>query len=76
MVGVDQTPAPAGPQMGVPAEFVRYIVFHEMLHTVVPTDVHKGRRRDHPPAFNALERQFPEIDRLHTLARELLDVLV
>ena len=60
----------------VPADFVRYIVFHEMLHTVVPTDVHKGRRRDHPPAFNALERQFPEIDRMHTLARELLDVLV
>ena len=60
----------------VPVEFVRYIVFHEMLHTVVPADIRNGRRMDHPPAFRKLEKQFPEIARMHSLSQQLLDVLV
>ena len=60
----------------VPREFIRYIVFHEMLHTVVPSDVRNGRRFDHPPAFKKLEKQYPEHRRMYALSKELLDVLV
>lgn len=60
----------------VPYEFVRYIVFHEMLHAVVPMMNHKGRRYYHPPAFKSLERSFPDIERMHRLAKELVEVLV
>jgi hypothetical protein len=60
----------------VPSEFVRYIIFHEMLHTIVPEERVNGRRYDHPPQFRALERAFPNIKEIHRLAKELLDVLV
>jgi len=60
----------------VPAEFVKYIVFHEMLHAVVPEIRRNGRRYDHSPEFKALERSYPDIDRMHRLSRELLVVLL
>lgn len=51
-------------QAFVPAYFVRYIVFHEMLHAHMgieegPT----GRRRIHPPAFREREAQYPDYER-------------
>jgi hypothetical protein len=60
----------------VPLVFVEYIVFHEMLHAVVPSDRSSGRRYDHPEAFRVLERSFPDLPRMKTLAGELLLVLV
>ena len=42
----------------VPRFFVEYIVFHEMLHHVVPPTVQNGRRDLHGPAFQARERKF------------------
>lgn len=60
----------------VPAEFVKYIVFHEMLHAVVPEVRRNGRRYDHSPEFKALERSFPDIDRMRRLSGALLDVLL
>ena len=56
----------------VPRCFVEYIVFHEMLHAVVPSDRTNGRRYDHPEAFRVLERAFPELDAMKQLAGELL----
>jgi hypothetical protein len=46
----------------VPAFFVEYIVYHEMLHHVIPMPVENGRRRLHGPDFRAREREFHDYD--------------
>ena len=60
----------------VPRVFVEYIVFHEMLHAVVPSDRSNGRRYDHPEAFRVLERTFPDLPAMKRIAGELLRILV
>src|SRR5436190_13229909 len=51
---------PALDQPFVPAWFLRYILYHEMLHAVVPDEVlSQGRRRVHTEEFNRRERKFP-----------------
>jgi len=48
----------------VPDFFVRYIVFHEMLHAELGIEVTTdGRRCIHTRAFNARERQYPDYAR-------------
>ena len=44
----------------VPRWFLNYILFHEMLHSVVPDEKigRSGRRRVHTEEFNRRERQF------------------
>jgi len=59
----------------VPPEFVRYIVFHEMLHAVVEARSEKGRRRVHTAEFRALERAFPDWAGMQRLARSLAGLL-
>jgi hypothetical protein len=44
----------------VPPWFLRYVLYHEMLHSVVPDEaLSQGRRRVHTEEFNRRERQFP-----------------
>lgn len=44
----------------VPLYFLEYIVYHEMLHAVCPSQMDcKGRRSIHPREFREKERQFP-----------------
>ena len=46
-------------QSFVPAWFLRYILYHEMLHSVVPDEVlANGRRRVHTEEFNRRERRY------------------
>jgi SprT-like family len=46
-------------QPWVPLWFLRYILYHEMLHSVVPDEsLRGGRRRVHTEEFNRRERQF------------------
>jgi hypothetical protein len=48
----------------VPRYFVRYIVFHEMLHADLGFRRSPcGRTQMHTPEFNRLERQYPDYDR-------------
>lgn len=48
----------------VPKFFVRYVVFHEMLHAHLGiVDGPDGRRKIHPPAFRAAERAYPDFDK-------------
>ena len=48
----------------VPRWFLRYILYHEMLHSVVPDETGPGgRRRVHTEEFNRRERQFPGYNR-------------
>lgn len=51
-------------QSFVPSWFLRYILYHEMLHSVVPDEVLiNGRRRVHTEEFNRRERQFHSYSR-------------
>jgi hypothetical protein len=44
----------------VPLWFLKYILYHEMLHSVVPDEpAGAGRRRVHTDEFNRREREFP-----------------
>src|SRR3954462_2575428 len=48
----------------VPRWFLRYILFHEMLHSVVPDETLRGgRRKVHTEEFNRRERKFPAYNR-------------
>jgi len=59
----------------VPADFMAYIVFHEMLHAVVPSEAGL-RRRHHHARYRHLERRFPDYERMQRLSSELVNVLV
>ncbi len=59
----------------VPCEFVRYIIFHEMLHVVVPSENRGGRVRHHTSEFRALERRYPDFERMQRLGTQLLHKL-
>ncbi len=54
---------PALDRSWVPRYFVSYIVYHEMLHHVIPSSQGNGRRMLHPPIFQARERVFRDFDR-------------
>ena len=43
----------------VPLWFLHYVLYHEMLHSVVPDENSGRRRRVHTEEFNRREREFP-----------------
>ena len=48
----------------VPLWFLKYILYHEMLHSVVPDESRAGGRRCvHTDEFNRREREFPNYRR-------------
>ena len=59
----------------VPETFVEYVIYHEMLHAVVPPERRNGRWVYHPPAFRHLERRFPDWAGMQNLGKELLNRL-
>lgn len=65
---------PALDETWVPRYFVEFVVYHELLHVVVPpvTD-EEGRRDLHPPEFRELEARFPDFDEALTWQRANLD---
>ncbi len=54
---------PALDRPGVPGYYVAAVVFHEMLHQVVPPEEAGGRRRVHGPEFRRREAAFPDLGR-------------
>src|SRR6476660_4014223 len=51
---------PALDQPFVPLWFLQYVLYHEMLHSVVPDEtLSRNRRRVHTEEFNRRERKFP-----------------
>lgn len=54
---------PALDQKWVPRYFVAYIVYHEMLHHVIPGSRGLGRVNLHPPEFKEREREFRHFER-------------
>ncbi|EYF00973.1 hypothetical protein [Chondromyces apiculatus] len=57
---------PALDRPWVPRYFLSYIIYHEMLHHVIPSGEEQGRRLIHPPEFLARERMFRHFDRAIT----------
>jgi hypothetical protein len=60
----------------VPRYFVSYIVYHEMLHHVIPQSQGSGRRMLHPPIFKSRERLFRDFDRSLAWERAHIDRLL
>ena len=61
---------PALDQPFVPLWFLRYVLYHEMLHSVVPDQkLSANRRRVHTDEFNRREREFPQLPAGATLGR-------
>jgi hypothetical protein len=54
---------PALDQKWVPRYFVAYVVYHEMLHHVIPGSRGLGRVNLHPPEFKERERGFRHFER-------------
>jgi hypothetical protein len=48
----------------VPVKIVEYMVYHEMLHIVIPARTVNGRRKVHYPEFKKMDRSFPEYDEI------------
>ena len=58
----------------VPTWFLEYVIYHEMLHAVVPEEIDDyGRRRVHTPEFYRRERQFHCYHRARRWEDENLD---
>lgn len=67
---------PALDRPEVPEFFVRFIVFHEMLHHVVQPVTVGGRRVSHTPEFRRREQAYPEYDRAIAWERKHLALLL
>lgn len=67
---------PALDRPEVPAYFVRFIVFHEMLHQLFPSPTGKGRRNHHPRAFRDREKAFPQYETALQWEKENLRLLL
>ncbi|MFY2560024.1 hypothetical protein ACN469_20615 [Corallococcus terminator] len=67
---------PALDRPEVPAFFVEFIVYHEMLHQLFPSTGRSGRRVHHPRAFRERERTYPHYAASLRWERENLGVLL
>lgn len=64
-------------QEAVPAWFVRYVLFHELLHAIIPAKQVGSRRwRHHCPEFRRRESEFDDYQRALTWEREHLPSLI
>jgi hypothetical protein len=67
---------PALDQAWVPRFFVEWVVFHEMLHHVIPATERHGRRDVHSAYFRQREREFVDFDRAQRWERDNLARLI
>lgn len=67
---------PALDQREVPIYFVKWIIFHELLHHRFRADLRARNGRVHTPEFNALERRFPRFFEALVWERGHLDLLL
>lgn len=63
-------------QAFVPRYFVSFVVFHEMLHHVMPATRVAGRRMLHPAEFRAREKSFKHYERAIAWEKANLDRLL
>ncbi|MGD8862964.1 MAG: hypothetical protein PVI30_23320 [Myxococcales bacterium] len=60
----------------VPAYFVEFVLYHEMLHHVLGIHTRGGRRQMHTPEFRHRERMFARYDEAIAWERDNLDRLL
>ena len=63
-------------QPAVPAWFVGFVLYHEMLHHRLGLGVEPGARFRHPPAFREAERLHPQFEESRTWERTVLPRLM
>ena len=64
-------------QAAVPRYFVRYVMFHELLHAVLDEPPRaSGRRVHHGPQFRRREREFADTERAFAWEREHINALI
>jgi len=63
-------------QSFVPRYVVENVVFHEMLHQLIPRQYRHGRWYVHPPEFRRQERRFPYHQQAEQWQRQHLDRLL
>lgn len=63
-------------QSFVPHYFVESVVFHEMLHQLIPAIYIRGRWRNHPPDFQQAEREYLHYQEARKWERENLHRLL
>ncbi|MFO0658814.1 MAG: hypothetical protein U0165_03125 [Polyangiaceae bacterium] len=66
---------PALDKAWVPRYFVEYVIFHEMLHHVIPS-TRGARSQIHPPEFRARERELVGYERAIRWEREHIERLL
>ncbi len=67
---------PALDKPDVPLFFVEFIVFHEMLHQLFPSERGSGRHVHHPRAFRDREKAFPRYQAAISWEKEHLQELL
>ncbi len=67
---------PALDREEIPAYFVRFVIFHEMLHQAIPPRLVGGRRISHSAEFRACERAYPDYERAIAWERAHLALLL
>jgi hypothetical protein len=63
-------------QPAVPRWFVRFVLFHELLHAVLDEPPRRGRRVLHGPEFRRREQAYRDYARARTWERENIDALI
>ncbi len=59
----------------VEPDFIKYIVYHEMLHAAIPVERKNGRNQIHPPVFRTREKMYPNWYRMRLLSKQYLKSL-
>jgi len=59
----------------VEAEFIKYIIYHEILHHTIPSERVNGRWVHHSKEFYAAEKQYPNYAYMQKRSAELLRIL-
>jgi hypothetical protein len=62
--------SPALDAPDVPDFVVRYIVYHEMLHSIFEDTLSRSKNRHHPSGFRRAERAYPDFARAKKFLRE------
>lgn len=60
----------------VPRWFVGFVVFHELLHAVLPPRVENGRRKIHTPEFRRAEARHPDFGRAQRWEHDNVAILI
>ncbi|MGD9874507.1 MAG: SprT-like domain-containing protein [Kiritimatiellia bacterium] len=56
----------------VPRSFVKYIIYHELLHECIPAERRNGRNAHHHATFKIMDRKFPDWPQMQEISAQLL----